>query len=56
VDELLILFVLGHNFWTRNPSKSIKVSKDSDFCLVFNKNLSELLPSSNLGLGPDEVG
>ena len=28
---------LGDNFWTRNPSKSSKVSKDSDFSLVSNK-------------------
>jgi len=26
--ELIILLLLGHNFWTRNPSKSSKVSKD----------------------------
>ena len=46
----------GHNFGTRNPSKSSKVSKDSDFCLVSNKNLSEALPSSSLDLGPDGMG
>jgi len=23
------LFTLDHNFWTRNPSRSSKVSKDS---------------------------
>ena len=40
---LIILFFLGHNFWTRNPSKSSKVSKDSDFILVFKKNFSEIL-------------
>jgi len=34
----------------------MKVSKDSDFSLVSNKNFRELLPSSRLGLGPDEVG
>jgi len=34
----------------------IKISKDSDFSLVSNKNLNEILPSSGLGLGPDEVG
>jgi len=27
-----------------------------DFSLVSNKNLSEILPSSGLGLGPDKVG
>jgi len=34
----------------------IKVSKDSDFSLVSNKNLSKILPSRGFGLGPDEVG
>jgi len=24
------LFILDHNFWTRNPSRSSKVSNDSD--------------------------
>ena len=33
-----------------------QVSKDLDFTVVFNKNLSEILPSSGLGPGPDEVG
>jgi len=47
---------IGRNFLTRNPRKSSKVSKDLDFSLVFNENLSEMLPSSSLGLGPDEVG
>jgi len=37
------------------PSKSSKVSKDLDFSLVCNKNLSEILPSSSLSPGPDEV-
>jgi len=27
------LFILDHNFWTRNARKSIKGSKDSDFSL-----------------------
>jgi len=27
-----------------------------DSSLVANKNLSEMLPSSSLGVGPDEVG
>jgi len=34
----------------------IKVSKDLDFSLVSNKSLSEILPSSSLGLGTNEVG
>jgi len=33
-----------------------KVSKHSDFSLVFNKNLMEILPYNGLGLRPDEVG
>jgi len=47
---------LGHNFRTQNLSKSSKVSKDSDFSLVYNKNLSEILPSNGLVLGTDEMG
>jgi len=35
----MILLFLGHNFWTRNLSKSAKVSKDLDSSLVSNKNL-----------------
>ena len=34
----------------------LQVSYDLDFTLVSNKNLSEILPSSGLGPGPDEVG
>jgi len=45
---------LGHDFWTWNPSRSSKVSKDSDCSLLPNKNFSEIL-SSNI-LGPGEVG
>jgi len=52
---LITLFIIDHNFWTQNLSKSIKVLKDSDFRLVSNKNLSDILPSSGLGLEPDEV-
>ena len=33
-----------------------QVSKDLDFTLVSDKNLSEILPSSGLGPGPDELG
>jgi len=46
----------GHNFWTQNPSKSSKVSKDSDFSLVSNKNLRAILPSRGLKPGWDELG
>jgi len=38
------MFILDHNFWTWNPSKSSKVSKDSDCSLVSNKNFSEYYP------------
>jgi len=53
---VLILLFLGHKFWAQNHSRSSKASKNSDFSLVSNKNLSEILPSSGLGLGPDKVG
>jgi len=47
---------LDHNFWTQNPSRSSKVSTDSDCSLVFSKNFGEVLPSNGLGPGPGEVG
>ena len=50
----LDITALDHNFWTPNPSRSSKVSKDPDCGLVPNKNFSEILPSN--GLGPGEVG
>jgi len=34
----------------------MKISKDADFSLISNKNLSKILPSNDSGLGPDEVG
>jgi len=37
---------LDHSFWTWNPSKSSKLSKDSDCSLVSYKNFSEILPSN----------
>jgi len=40
------LFILDHNFSTRNARKSIKGSKDSDSSLVFNENFNETLWSS----------
>jgi len=52
---LIILLTLDHKFWNWNLSKSSKVSEDLNFHLVSNKNLSEILPSSDLGPGPDEV-
>ena len=45
------MFILYHNFWTRIAKKSIKDSKDSDFGLVSNKNLSEILLSNGWALG-----
>jgi len=45
------LFILGHNFWTRNVRKSIKGSKDSDSSLVSNENFSETLWPSGWALG-----
>jgi len=45
------LFILEHNFRTRNARKSIKGSKDSDSSLVSNENFSETLSSSGLALG-----
>jgi len=42
-----MFFTLDHNFWTRNPSRSSKVSKDLDCSLVSNKNFSEILPSNS---------
>jgi len=46
---------LDYNFWTRNPSRSSKISKDSDYNLDSSKNFSKLLPSNSLGSGPAEV-
>jgi len=37
------LFILDHNFWTRNARKSIKGSKDSDLSLDSNENFRETL-------------
>jgi len=45
------LFILDHNFWTRNARKSIKGSKDSDSSLVSNENFSETLLPSGWALG-----
>ena len=47
---------LDNNFWTRNPSRSSKVSKDLDCSLKSNKNFSEILPSNGWRPGPGEVG
>ena len=47
---------LHHNFWTRNPSRSSKVSKDSDCSLVSSKNFSEILPPNGWRPGSGKVG
>ena len=47
---------LDDNFWTRNPRRSSKVSKDSDCSLVSNKNFSEILPFNSWRPGPGEGG
>jgi len=56
VGRMFVTPALDHIFSTQNPSKSSKVSKDSDCGLVSNKNFSEIIPSSGLGAGPGEVG
>jgi len=45
------LFILDHNFCTRNARKSIKGSKDSDSSLVSNDNFSETLWRGGWTLG-----
>ena len=45
------MFILDHNFWTRNVRKSIKGSKDLDSSLVSNENFSETLWPSGWALG-----
>jgi len=45
------LFILDHNFWTRNARKSIKGSTDSYSNLVFNENFRETLWPSSWALG-----
>jgi len=45
------LFILDHNFRTRNARKSIKGSKDSDSSLVSSENFSETLFPSGWALG-----
>jgi len=45
------LFILDHNFWTRNARKLIKGSKDLDSSLVSNENISEILWPSGWAVG-----
>jgi len=47
----MILFLLGHNFWTKNVRKSIKGSKVTDSSLVSNENFNEILSSIGWALG-----
>jgi len=47
---------LHHNFWTRNPSRSSKVSKDLYCSLVSSKNFSEILQPNGWRPGPGKVG
>jgi len=47
------LFILDHNFWTRNVRKSIKGSKDSDSSSVFDENFSKTLWPSGWALGQE---
>ena len=51
ISWLINLFILDHNFWTRNARKSIKGSKDSDSSLVSNENFSKTLWPSGWALG-----
>ena len=44
------LFILDHNFWTRNARKSIKGSNDLDSSLVSDENFSETLWPSGWAL------
>jgi len=45
------LFILDHNFETRNARKSVKGSKDLVSSLVSNENFSETLWPSGWALG-----
>jgi len=47
------MFILDHNFSTRNARKSIKGSKDSDSSLVSNENFSETFWPSGWALGQE---
>jgi len=45
-----------HNFGYRYARKPFKVSKDADFCLVSEKNLTQKNGSMGWGLGPGKGG
>ena len=55
-SKINVFTTLDHNFWTRKPNRSSKVSKDSDCSLVSYENFSKTLPSNGLGPGPGKVG
>jgi len=40
---IISLFILDHNFWTRNARKLIKGWKDLDSSLVSHENFSKIL-------------
>ena len=44
------MFCVLKHIW-KNARKSIKISKDSDFTLVSNEHMNEILPSSCWALG-----
>ena len=56
VGRMFVTSALDHNFSTKNPSKSSKVSKDLDCSLVSNTNFSEMLLSNGRRPGPGKVG
>jgi len=50
-NQIINLFILDNNFWTRNARKLIKGSKDLDSSLVSNKKFSEILWPGGWTLG-----
>jgi len=57
IKGLIDYFVYFRSYLFRlKPQKVIQISKDSDFSLVSNESLSEILPSNGWGPEPDEVG
>ena len=47
---------VGQNFYTGNPRKSIKSSKDLDFGTLSTENLSQKISSSSWDPGSDDLG
>ena len=56
VEILTTFWFLWHSFGSRNATKPIKGSKDSDDTLVSNKNLRPNIGSLNWAPGPRKVG